>query len=418
MQTRLKRLLTALALALVLLISTVEPVTAQAAETSGWVELLEYSSIQSNGENWFTMGSSGSVSISVQGEKRLRKVDILLWNPSGQRHSSATCTAGGKTTTLEVLAIGGNLTRIVGYVPDAFYETIRIDLKKSTTSTQTYEVLSWKVTPIGVQEFVADASVYLESYGSVTGTYTINYNIPFWRDESGYSSDGSPWLARIQVNDWEKFDTLSVWGSATSASIESIRASVGTTALDIEVNYIDAEAYEFAVDGDPTYWETAEWGKYLYNITIDLSGVDRSLTTTPLYVYVTGSYDVTVQAYFNCQYVNGSVTTADTSAVSWWHRFTSFFTDLLGGEDNGGDNFAGEMEQQAQDMEQAVEDMNQVTRPPVNDIDVSIDAYVEPYAMVQVGTIVGGLMENPLVMGMTMISMVLALAAYVIFGKR
>lgn len=417
MLTRLKRLFPALALALVLLTSTIEPVTAQAAETSGWIELLEYSSIQSNGENWFSMGSSGSVSISVQGEKRLRKIDVLLWNPSGQRHTSATCSAGGKTTTLQILAIGGNLTRIVGYVPDAFYETIRIDLKKSTTSTQTYEVLSWKVTPIGVQEFLCDASVYMQSFG-VSGTYGVPYNIPLYYDSSETGSDGVSYLARIEVQDWEKYDSLSIWGSTTSASIESIRASIDTTALDFTVNFIDAEAYEYAVDGDPTYWETAEWGKYLFNITIDLAGVDRSLTNSPLLVYITGSYDVTVQAYFNCQYVNGSVTTADTSAVSWWTRFTYFFTNLLGGQDSGGEDYADQMEEQAQDMEQAVEDMNQVTRPPVDDLDVSIDFYIDPQGMTQVGTIVGGLMNNSLVMGMTMISMILALAAYVVFGKR
>lgn len=405
----------ALALALALSISAFEPVTAQAAETSGWIEMLEFSSIQVNGENWFTInGTTGAVSISIQGEKRLRKVDILLWHPSGHRPTAASCTAGGKTTSLEIFAIGGNLARIVGYVPDAFYESMRIDLKKGTTGSQTYEVLSWKVTPIGVQEFVADASVYLESYGT-SGNYSTNFNIPLWFDSNGYSSDGSPWMARIQVNDWEKYDSLSVWGSANNASIESIRAAIGTTALDITVNYIDAESYESSVDGDPTYWETAQWGKYLYNITIDLAGVDRSLTTTPLYVWVTGSYDTAVQATFNCQYVNGSVTTADTTKLSWWNRFTTFMTDLFKGDSTAAEDFQGEMEQMGDDFQTALDEMDEVTQPPIDEVPLDPMEFLDPSAANQAGNLFQEFFNNPMVRAMVCISVIIGLIAFIIF---
>ena len=33
--------------------------------------------------------------------------------------------------------------------------------------------------------------------------------------------------------------------------------------------------------------------------------------------------------------VTGSVNTADTSDVTWWNRFTTFMTDLFGGDDPG-----------------------------------------------------------------------------------
>lgn len=410
---RLLSLLLVVALILVLAV----PASA-AGNDSGWLELLEFTSIQSDGSNSFTInGTSGSLVIPLHGEYHLRKIDVLLWTPSGQRPTSATCTAAGSTTTLDVLAIGGKLTRIVGYIPDTSYQSIRIDLKKTTTSTQTYEVLSYKVTSLGLQEFVADASVYLDSYGT-TGTYSTNYNIPLWYDSSGYSSDGSPWLARIQVNDWEKFDSLSVWGSATSASIESIRASISTTALQIDVDYIDAESYEFAVDGDPTYWVTGEWGKYLYHITIDLSGVDRSMTTEPLYIYLTGSYDISVQAYFNCQYVNGSVSTADTTNVTWWNRFTAFFTGLFGGDSTDADDFGSTMESQSSAMQDAVDQMDQVTKPPVEDLDVSLDEYMDDTSMEGVNGVLDAIFQNDLIVTMLIICLTCALCSYVLYGKR
>lgn len=299
-------------LVMALVLSCAIPVSA--ANDSGWIELLESTSVLANGDNWFTIsGTSGSLTLTLETEKRLRKIDVLLWHPSGQRPSSASVTAGGKTTTLEVLAIGGNLCRITGYVPDAFYESITVAFKKATSTVQTYEVLSFKVTPIGVQEFVADAEVYFDAWG-VTDYFSTNYNIPFWYDEYGEVPVMYEWLARVHVYDWKKFDSLSIWGSATNASIESIRVSIGTTALDYEVNFIDVEHQDSQIYGDILL--TPEVGKYLYNLTIDLSSTDRG-SVDPLYVYFTGSFNSMVSAYFNCQYVNGSVVTADTTQATW-----------------------------------------------------------------------------------------------------
>lgn len=409
----------ALALALAVLFTAVVPVTAQASgNDSGWTELLEFTSVQENGSNFFTInGTNGLLTIPLYGQYHLRKVDILLWNPSGQRPSSATCTAGGKTTNLDVLAIGGNLTRIVGYIPESVYTSIRIDLKKTTTTSQTYEVLSYKVTALGVQEFQISSSVYVESYGT-TGTYTTNYNIPLWCDPSDYYTDGANWLARVTVSEWEKYDSLSIWGSATSASIESIRASITSTALPIVVDYIDAESYEMFVDGDPASSVTAEFGKYLYHVYIDLSGVDRSLTTQPLYLYITGSYDITVQAYFNCQYVNGSVSTADTTNVTWWNRFTSFFTGLFGGDSTKADDFESEMVQQGQDVQDAVDQIDTVTRPALDDVEVDIGQIIEPSGSDQLANLMGQLFNNYLITSMVTISLMVALASFIIFGKR
>lgn len=290
-------------------------VPASAANESGWVELLEEITIQPDGENIFRMGSSYTLKIPTPREMRIRRIDMLIRVPSPHPITSASCTVNSTVKLLEVYRIGDNLVRIIGELPDATYETINISLKRSGTSSQPYEVLSCKVTPLLQQEFVADAEVYLESYGD-SGYYSVPEIIYFWRDGSGYYSDSSPWMARVHVYDWQKFDSLSVWGSANGASIESIRASVGTTALDYTCNFIDVESGESFIDGDPAASVVHEFGKYMFNLTIDLSNVDRT-NPDPLYVYFSGSYDITVLTTFNCQYVNGSVTTADTTNAGW-----------------------------------------------------------------------------------------------------
>lgn len=327
-----------------LIVTLAVPVSA--ANDSGWIELLEFSSVQPNGENTFTIaGTSGSVSIPVQGEKRLRKLDMLLWNPSGQRPSSASVTMNGSTTNLEVFAIGSNMCRIVGYVPNDWYEVVKVNFKKSTSTTQTYEVLSCKVTPVGVQEFVCDASVDIAN----TGTFGINEYINVGSNgltEAAYTQ------IRIDVRDWYKYDTLTIWGSCQTLGITAIRASLDTLGLPFTVSYFQAlptgETSEYNYDyrynenysGGGGYGNgygdvstAIEYGaKTLFCITIDLNGVDRSLTTSLLLVYITGTYYGLYGYSFNCQYVNGSVTTADTSSLSWWNRFTVFMEDLFGSD--------------------------------------------------------------------------------------
>lgn len=334
-------------LVLAVALISVLAVPVSAANSSGWYEVLEHSSIQSNGENWFTVGQSGKLVIPLNTEKRLRKIDLLIWNPSGQRFTSASCTWVGKTTTLDIYAVGSNLTRIVGYLPDAFYETITIDLKKSTTSSQTYEVLSCKVTPIGLQEFAASADV------TVDGTVYPTDHLITVAGESGVESPATSSIL-VTVYDWQKYDSLTIWGSATDLPITSIRASIYTAGIPFTVSYMDIESagawyehdeYESGyTDGD--IYSGEDWvngsatiipeGKYLFCITLDLSNVERTLSTYHLLVWFTGLYEPIWGYTFNCQYVNGQVVTADTSGLTWWNRFTSFMNGLFGSNDSNG----------------------------------------------------------------------------------
>lgn len=406
-------------LALILLVCAVAPVQAHAeGNAGGWVELLEFSSVQSDGTNIFSMGASGSFSVPLYGEHRLRKVDILLWNFGGHSPTSASVTVDKTPFPLDVLLIGSNLTRIVGYIPNAWYTVLTVDLKKGSSTIAAYEVLSCKVTGVGVQEFTASASVYFEDYGH-SGYYDVPEHIPFYVENSGgYYSDASDWLARVEVYDWEKYDSLSVWGSVTSASIESIRASLETTALDYTINYIDAESPESFIDGDPAYSVTNEWGKYLFNITIDLSGVDRTLGSSPLLIYFTGSRDTTVSGGFNCQYVNGSIATADTTEIKWWNRFTSFMQSLVGGDTANSEEFEGEAADKRDELDGLNQEMESVTKPDIEDIDTSLESFVSDDDLALVGESFSQITGDSLITTMLVMGLSVALLAYILYGKR
>ena len=304
-------------LVLCLLLIFVLAVPAFAAHDSGWIELLETATVNDSGSNLITLKkSSDFFSIKTPDHMYATKVDLLLTHADGKAPKFVKVYYNGGYYTLTKQVIDSRTTRFYGdNIPDVLYADLRFEIAQNGSGTVYYQVLSCKITSLANQEFLADAEVYLESYGD-SGYYGVPEIIYFFRDSSGYYSDSSPWMARVHVYDWQKFDKLSIWGSATSASIESIRVSVGTTALDYTCNYIDVETGEAFLDGDPASSVTYEFGKYMFNITIDLSGVDRT-SAHPLYVYFSGSYDITVLTSFNCQYVNGSLATADTTNAGW-----------------------------------------------------------------------------------------------------
>ena len=345
------------------------PVSAQESNDTAWIELMEEVSIGDDGKNWWYIeNGQGVLTIPMYAERRLRKIDLLLWTPSGNRPTSASVTKGSKTTNLEIYSVGSYLTRICGYLPDSWYEEIEITLTKSNTTRVAYEVLSCKVTPLSMQEFEAAGSVLMDGK-----TYSFGTHIDI---AAGVSGGTTSTTIRIDITDWQKFDKITVWGSSEDLLFTSFRATLGTQALTYDISYMsDAvtgqwtqSAHEFngtfytdengeyygdeyggaywdygegEISGDgfsEGYVETVTDGKRLFYLEFDLSGVDRS-SVEPIYVYVTGLYHPYNGCSFNCQYVSGSVYIADTTDVAadarWWSRFSSFMIDLFGSDDSG-----------------------------------------------------------------------------------
>lgn len=411
-----------LLLCLTLIIVLAMPVMAESND-SGWIELLEVVSIQDNGENIFRMGSSYTLAIPTPKEMRIRKIDMLIRQPAPHPILTASCTVNTTTTELDVLPIGDNLVRIVGNLPDATYETINIKLGRSGTNPQPFEVLSCKVTPLSVQEFVCDASVY---FGGIK--YPIDYHIDLSGGMPEHAATSDEF--RIEIRDWAKYDHITVWGSADGFSLDSIRASLNTTGLPITVSYMDyndaGSWTEYVFETDPNHDNALEsgasmstpfYGKYLYCVSIDLSNVDRA-TAGILLVYMTGHYDQFYGGSFNCQYVNGRVATADTTGLTWWQKFTNFMSSLFDTESDDAEDFKEDAAQKGDEIDDLNNQLQDVTKPPVSDVVTDLDSYIDAGTASTVSSMFGALAGEPLIMSMLMITLTIALVSYILFGKR
>lgn len=325
-------------------------VTASAAENpGGWIELLEYSSVQTNGENWFTInGKTGGFTLPLYGEKRLCKVDMLIWHQYAERITAATVTAGNSTNNLTILHVGEGLSRVFGAIPNSYYEFLNVTISHSTASQVTFELLSCKVTPVQTTDMLAHGTIWVDDNSSDT----ISAPGSFLTEGDGTDLT-LPWQTPILINDWQKFDSVSVYGSLSGIGLNSVRCSIGAKGLPYQITYTSTNptgtgvTYRESVsishyDTSDTYYgnitgthdtNTAYLGKVLFTITVDLAGIDRTVTQ-PLVVYFTGvTYDLHAHA-FNCQNLSGSIITPDTSGLSWWTRFTVFMEGLFASDAN------------------------------------------------------------------------------------
>lgn len=423
MHHRHKRLLAALALALVLLTSTIEPVTAQAAGDSAWLELLEFSTVNSSGSNWFQYTSTATISIPTPYSMRCTKVDMLITYPENTAPTKVEVYYNGTYYNLEMRRIDSNTSRVFGTIQNNFYSDVRIRFTRSSTQLSYLEVLSCRVSQLVTQEVAASAQVFMNNtYYPTSSNVTIDGD-----DDPKWANINSETTIRIDVQDWMKFDKLSVWGSASSLAITSIRVNVGTLGVPFDVSYrsnvSDSEWTEWVTDygGDTGAMLTTPhyFGKSLYCITIDLAELDRTYNfggnAYPMYIYLTGTFPYDRGYTFNCQYVNGSITIPDKTAASWWTRFTDFMTGLFDRDSAEGDAFQDDMQQMGDEFQNALDQMDEVTQPPVEDIPIDPSTYLDPTAIGQAGSIIQSLFDNNLVMTMVSITLIVGLAAFIIF---
>lgn len=427
----LMRKCTALCMALLLLVASGVGVTAHAEEDSAWVELMEFATVNDSGSNVVKSASTvTTISIRTPQSMRCCKIDMLVTFTSGTAPTAVAVMYNGIAYPLKIAQINATTARIYGDIPDTLYSNVLVRFTRSSSTVSYYEVLSCRITGVTAQEFVADASVLIDgtTYSTATQIEVAGNDI----SETSYSQ------IRIDVYDWMKYDTVTIWGSALTMGLTSVRATVDTVGLPFEMSYTQTIATGETTDYTYHYTYTENYtggggygdgygdlntaieynGKILYCITIDLSGVDRTLTTSSLRVFLTGVYTGTYGYTFNCQYVNGSIVVPDTTNASWWTRFKNFMTDLFGGDTAESDDYQDEAGQQRDELDGLNTQLEDVNKPDVDGIQMDIGGYVDGGDSQAFAGALASLTGNSLLISMMCITLTIALVGYVLYGKR
>lgn len=407
-------------------------IPAFAVEESAWIELLETQTVNDSGNNLVTFSSTSTTfRIKTPQYMRCTKVDMLITHPSGYAPTSVKVRYNNVYYTLTMVKIDSCTTRVYGdNIPDNLYADLVFQINKSGTASITYQILSCRVSPLTSKVLAATA------YSLINGN---QYNTPFSFEYDNPDVDDmyGEYQFPIVVTDWQKFDKVTISGSIGAMALNSIRASIGGLGLPYEMNFAVSnisgsdvnsigwtemkyysydESYKGTTETE-TFTYTEYLGKILFSITIDLSGVDRN-STDQLICYFTCLANEWLGYTIQITGVTGLVDIADTSDASWWTRFKGFLTGLFDPDSPEAEDFQSSADQQGQQMEDLNEQLDSVTKPPVSDIETDLDDYVDPNALVIVNGNLAQLTNNSLIVAMLMISLIIALLSYILFGKR
>ncbi len=384
------------------------------ASDTGLLELLEYTTVNDSGTNMLYFTTQSTITLDVPQYTRLRYIDMTFTMSDNTAPTAVAVRYNSAYTNLKIVTLGAGTYRAYGSLTAGYYDEVYV--RFTAAGSQYMTLLSCKVSQISSNNFLADASVDFSDANGSMGTYDTGYLIAV----NGFmeTSASVPYQARIDVADWHKFDRLYVYGSVTDASINSIRVNVGTRSVNYTINFLDVEAGSYLNPEDLIgIGDIGSFGKYLYSIEVDLSDIPRTLTTSPLYVYVGGQYDAQYGMWFNCQYVSGGFDVADTTNVTWWGRFTAFMSSLFGGDTTDADNQQSTIESQVGELEQAGDVMADVTKPPVADLNMDATGQLDPVTLASVSTVFGIFFGSSIFGPVITMALILALVSYIIFGK-
>lgn len=345
-----------------------------------WTDLLEFTSVQPDGSNLFKVsGTEGSFDLLVNPQRRISKVDILFSYGNGALPSYIGVSYAGSLTKLTVVDLGNNLARAYGNITYAFYPALSFTVRKSGTTDAYYDLLSCKVASISAIDGKASGTLRRSFSDPNPLTLPNNFTVAADPETSGYEYK----LIPVIITDWRKYDYVTLYGSISTMALNSFRASIGNKGLPYEITYMESiptgtDSYG-TVDwryhsytetnyytapenpdegssedgyggGDTANTSTVVYGgAVLYTITIDLTGIDRSVSGT-LDCYFTCIASPSLGYGFNVQDASGSVVTADTEKVSWWNRFTTFMEDLFASDSDETNNMMESAADQSQDL--------------------------------------------------------------------
>lgn len=435
-----------LALVLVLAVGFAVPASASEGDNTVWYNLLDYTMIGDDSNIWrYNSTSSKTLSVPLPFAITPRYIELVIY---AEGLTSISCN----NTALTIDKISGSLCRVYGILSSSDVNKFSFDFSfsKSSGSVIFYSI---KYTSFDCRTFPEVGTLYVNDY---TGSHTVkmsssgnsaSYTVP-WDYEGG---DGSTSITTwISVPNWRRYDYLDISFDTSSQTITSISAMFGAVYVPCDLTYLN-DAASSGIDAKSSYIVAR----------LDLRGLDRTKTdslflrfdstgrtgtaTTTLY-RVSGYVVTDPPSAFSIwmrrlqDTVSGSISSLQTSIVSSLSSFKSsmetwftnirdnlntnfqslkdHLTSLFDKDTTDSDEFAASIESQVGQIDDANNALDSVTKPDVDDINVSLDSYVDSEIVSSVGDLFGVFLSGGIFSTMVYISLTLALVSFVLYGKR
>lgn len=395
------------------------PVSAAEPNDNNFVNVLNYTSFDSDGDNFFTVNNtSKEMIVPLPSYDYVRYVDLLIFTSGGS--FDVTAAVGSNTQeSLTVEQISNNFYRVYGEL--TFRRGSEMKFIFTTTANRYLEVLQFRYASERSNSFD------IEAYCTInTADYenTIHYvptdtiNGRSWVSDADI--ENSFYQLYFWVEDWRKYDYIDVQLMLDVASVHSISGMMGGDNIDLDISYIGGQ----------------QWDSNMYYVTIGIDCTQFSRTTEddPM-VVIQGNvkYQTTngvtvfnvsgkifrtelnnLAVYFSN--LNSVIDSNFQSLKVWIQNQTTAIVNAINGDTSAGEQFQDEVSERDEELENMAAIMESVPKPNLDNINFNVD--VDYNAVLPLTFSLHKLMTNSIFSSVFLFAFILAIASYILYGKR
>lgn len=399
-------------LILLLLPIMVVPASAAYSETC-WINLLDYYSGDLQGTSAYMFPLPSGISVY--------KVDFLV--RCSHAPTAAKVDTPGGSVTLTCVYLGNEIYRLFGTLYGHAQSSVVLHTGLENISGSWFSILSAEASMLTTNSFDASANGFVTSSDR-------SYDISIGSDLSRVfatptAQDGSDltFFSDILCSDWEKYDYYVLTLQAYCNDITSISVTHGS----------DVPSYTISP------WENTNLqdNHYIITIRIDLRDVVRNSSDIPCVTICGNLHPISAGVNgFGILRAQGEIVFSDLDPeVHWlkkiWLSITDYFNNLIGTIATWGQNIVSALNpssdagqdaaeqgaQQGSTITDLNDQMNNLNKPALEGSG-DISGIITPGQLTSYTTVLATVVNAPYISQVVMLSLILSLAAYVLFGKR
>lgn len=159
-------------------------------------------------------------------------------------------------------------------------------------------------------------------------------------------------------------------------------------------------------------------------VTLDFSVLDPNINSSTCTIRMRGYQRFTSsssQHFFIHRITGFSQTVSNNFWPSWLMKIINKLDNIFTGREEdhtAADSFQDTVDEQASQFEDMSNTMNQVERPDIESIDLSTSNMVDTDSVILATNGIGTILENPIILRVILMALTLALAGFVLYGKR
>lgn len=406
------------------------PVSAADMNDDNFVNVLEFTSFDTDGDNIISIKSGdNNFSVSLPQTSYTRYIDMLFLTSRVSDFSISAGTASD-LNTLTVEQISSNLYRAYGQVYYGRYSEVNFLI--NSVSAGYIEVLQFRYASQNTNTYEIEAycSINAADYQSTihyVPTDTINYRS--WTNSS--TLENSFYQLYVWVEDWRKYDYIDIQLFLDVASIQTISGMMGPDNIDLDISFIssnqwdsnmfyvsigiDCTQFTRTTDDDP---QIIIFGNAKYDMPnsvnfVNCSGkVFRSVIDSNNYWFST--LVDTIKSSFAS--LNSKIDTKFSNLSTWIQNQTTAIVNAINGDTSSGEEFQEELATRDEELENMSQIMDSIPKPDFDDI--TLDIQVDNAALTPLTFQLNTLLTQSIFSSLFLMAFILAIAAYILYGKR